>query len=530
MLTALDFWHLVEHIIPVYVVVILAYALTKSNLIAPEHAPGISRWVSLLGVPSYVFHLLAFNDPYQMSLRLVAADVVSKALALICSCLWWKFSKSGSIEGVIGFFMLATLPNTVLVGDALLQPLYGDEIHTQVVTIIFMQSFLWYNICICFYEAREVLLQEKEAALLTNSNLKDGRVLEHIVQVHDSNALAKEAEADKVKTYAPGNLASFRSNDFEVGDLRKSSERFADALGAAALPRSAAILERTISAPAGFPFSRTRSSRSLSFKCTLKAKVCDFDFVQENVSDGFAIEQHSPRPGAAEKIIAASRDDMDAVAVAITSGDANNEVEKMGGKRNSTSSDGVLELVTIVQRESVEIRREEVKISRGFSRWGILGVKVIHRIRRVPLTYASLAGFIYSLIARKYNWDMPYPVRTSLELISQTAVGIAIFLMGLAWAKSGRLISCGWKVLVYGLIVRFIIGPILMIVSAKAVLMKGQAFQFAVVQAVISQGVISFVLAKEYGVDVPLFNTAVIFQLVIFIPIAICYYIILDAL
>ncbi|KAL3694772.1 hypothetical protein R1sor_008423 [Riccia sorocarpa] len=535
MLSAVDFWHLVEHIIPVYAIVILAYALTKLNLIESEHVSGISRWVSFLGVPSYVFHLLAFNDPYQMSLRLVGADLISKSLALFCVCVWWRFSKSGSIEGVIGFFMLATLPNTVLVGDALLQPLYGEEVHTQVVTIIFMQSFLWYNICICLYETREVLLQENQSLPSLGNSGPDAAMSKssphrRIDVSSKTNAFDRE----------PKNLESFHTDELELGSRLTSPETPvpADVLGRSPLLGSAAVLKRTISAPAGFRFSRSRSSRSLSLKRTPKGKVCDVatDFGEDESSSGFLTLEWIPDSGAAKFHRAASRHEADLVAVVSISEHGDKEMEETRDKdrhgqkedHNLTISDG---FPAVVHRKSVEIKREEiVETSKAFSRWSKLGFKIINRIKKVPLTYASIAGFVYSLLAYKYNWDMPYPVRTSIELISQTAIGMAIFLMGLAWAKSGPLISCGWKALVYGTIVRFLIGPILMIISAKAVLMNGKSFQVAVLQAAIPQGVISFVLAKEYGVDVPLFNTAVVFQLAIFVPIVICYYVILEAL
>ncbi|KAL2609447.1 hypothetical protein R1flu_028020 [Riccia fluitans] len=554
MLKASDFWHLMEQIIPFYVVLMIGYGLTRLNLIAPEHAPGISRWVSMLGVPAYTVHLLAFTDPYQVNLRLVAADVVSKALALFCGCLWWKLSKSGSIEGVIRIFMLATLPNTVLIGDALLQPLCGDEVHTQVNTIILMQSFLWYNICISLYETREVLLQEKQAITpLSDKDSNKGGVI-HQELAFSFSVTASPANLSRhysnltkgglqiIEIGVPGwNSNSSALSAGEKYRPGKCSDRFSEKTnnsfgsysgvmeeesgqksirrpGGSALLSIAGPLERTISAAAGFLFPRTRSSTSLSFKRLVPTRnICDVEVAGDDLSaSSFVIvEDDLGLAEAPEKR-------------------RETESYQHDNHRNSIfkKTTEACERLPVVHNEPVEIRREGVQVSGGHSRarWAVLGMKLINRLKTVPLTYASLIGFVYSLVARKYNWTMPYTVQTTLELISNTTIGMAVFIMGLAWARSGRLISCGWKALAFGVIVRFLIGPILMIISSKITALSGEPFRFSVLQATIPQGVISFVLAKEYGVDVPLFVTAVVFQLLIFVPIVLCYYVILDAL
>ncbi|KAL2611615.1 hypothetical protein R1flu_023307 [Riccia fluitans] len=493
MLTAEDFWHLIEHMIPFYVLLIIGYGLTKLNLITPEHGPGISRWVSILAVPLYVFHLLAFTDPYQINLRLVGADVVSKALALICGCLWWKFSKSGSIEGVIRFFMLATLPNTVLIGEALLKPLYGDIVHTQVTTIIFMQSFLWYNVCISMYEVRRVLLEEKRPITplprFENSKSKEGGLIQHNMMNLQELGFSVPKPTSPARTNGGLQVIRMEVPGWTSNSNALAGEKYSDRFNnpdKTNLSFRTGSLERTISAPAGFLLPGTRSSFELVI-------------VQDNLGSG------------PEKERKEESYDKDADRKSIP-------------KKNS----GGFERSTIACNKPVEVLDPE---SRGFTRdpGGILILKVINRLKKVPLTYASIAGFVYSLLARKYGWTMPYPVQTSLELISDTCIGMSVFAMGMAWASSGRLISCGWKALLSGIILRFLVGPILMTVSSKMAVMSGEHFRFAVLQAVIPQGVISFVLSKEYGVEVPIFITAVVFQALIFIPIVLCYYVILDA-
>lgn len=142
MLTLGVFWSFTEHVIPIYVLVLLGWGLYRFKVIQPVHSAGIFRFMSVVGIPAYGFHLLAFNDPYRVSLRLVGADALQKAAALTMGIMYCLFAKNGKLDHVINFFMLATLPNIVIVGDVLMEPLYGD-VHGKVVTLIFFQSLLW---------------------------------------------------------------------------------------------------------------------------------------------------------------------------------------------------------------------------------------------------------------------------------------------------------------------------------------------------------------------------------------------------
>lgn len=53
---------------------------------------------------------------------------------------------------------------------------------------------------------------------------------------------------------------------------------------------------------------------------------------------------------------------------------------------------------------------------------------------------------------------------------------------GMTWAVSGKLIACGWKKMTRGMLVRFIVSPFIMIVTALALRLKGDNYRFAVLQ------------------------------------------------
>ncbi|BBN10630.1 auxin efflux carrier family protein [Marchantia polymorpha subsp. ruderalis] len=438
MLTWSELWLLIQHIMPVYVIVLGSYVLNKWDIILPEHGPGLKSWVSTLGVPLYTFHLLAFSDPYQISFQIIGADVIQKVLALLLSGLWWKFSKSANIDGFIAFFMLATLPNTVLVGEAFLKPLYGEEIQGSLVTIIFLQSLIWYNICTVFYELRVVLQDLKEDSgqpqdvpkpELVLSSRRNPTSIPTNGEVLDTNHLPMDEDCEDLESDI---LERFRSSGQGVDDHLSRNSQNQDP--------STHEIQQTLSSPG---------------KCYLLDRGVDL---------------HAD---------AVERDDV--------------------GSQNA------------------KIR--------------FIIHKMLNRLKRVPLTYASILGFTYSMLAFKYHWEMPYPVRTSVELISQGCVGMALFLLGMQWARSGQdLLPGGWRALLYGMLVRFAVSPALMLIASLSVGLSANRpdLRFAVLQAVLPQGVVSFMLAKEYGVGVNLFSTAVVIQLLIFVPIAISYYYVLE--
>ncbi|CAM6095512.1 unnamed protein product [Calypogeia fissa] len=488
MLTGKEFWHLIEHIIPVYVTVFLGWYLYRFKYILPVHAPGISRFVSLMGIPFYAFHLLAFNDPYQISLRLVGADILQKAVALLIGILYWAFAKNGKIDHVINFFMLATLPNTVLIGDALLDPLYGNIVDGKVVTIIFLQVVLWYNLTIALYEMR-IVLKEMQA----QSDTEDAAA----VGISTSHRSARAVSIGVVDKDDYGTKVAEKSGVTSYPDL------------------SAAVLERTLSAPARVSIS----------------KVADIFTLQQSFSGSIPKVDE----GTSMEDFPASQDAHDTRPYdpfSLISGEPPNGRDPEVGREGHEQSmkDKAEQHSGVVGVVDPEAQRKPQKRKMNYFRFStVVAYKVFNRLKYVPLTFASLLGFVYSMFAYKYHWTMPYYVQTSVELTSNGAVGMAIFILGMTWAMSGKLIACGWKKMTYGMLVRFIVGPFIMIVAALVLRLKGDNYRFAVLQAVIPQGVISFVLAKEYNLDVNEFSTAVVFQLLVFIPVVIVYYLVLGA-
>ncbi|KAK8928394.1 Auxin efflux carrier component 1 [Platanthera zijinensis] len=154
-------------------------------------------------------------------------------------------------------------------------------------------------------------------------------------------------------------------------------------------------------------------------------------------------------------------------------------------------------------------------------------IMVWRKLIRNPNTYSSLIGVIWSLISCRWNIEMPAIISKSISILSDAGLGMAMFSLGLFMALQPRIIACGNKVAAFSMAVRFLVGPAVMAVASFAVGLRGVLLHVAIVQAALPQGIVPFVFAKEYGVHPSILSTAVIFGMLIALPITLVYYILL---
>jgi hypothetical protein len=158
--------HFLTSTASILIPVALGGALGAKGTFRLPHVDGMMKYIFWVGLPALVFRRLALSDPGQLDLRLLGSDALSKLMPFALLLLWRRFfSRSGRIESfewVITFFMLSTLPNTVLIGDSVLNPLFGAEIESKTTSIIFAQSLYWYNLCIILFEIRELMLEDEK--------------------------------------------------------------------------------------------------------------------------------------------------------------------------------------------------------------------------------------------------------------------------------------------------------------------------------------------------------------------------------
>lgn len=154
-------------------------------------------------------------------------------------------------------------------------------------------------------------------------------------------------------------------------------------------------------------------------------------------------------------------------------------------------------------------------------------IMVWRKLIRNPNTYSSLIGLIWSLVCFRWNFEMPAIVLKSISILSDAGLGMAMFSLGLFMALQPRIIACGNKVATYAMAVRFFAGPAVMLAASFAVGLRGTLLHVALVQAALPQGIVPFVFAKEYSVHPDILSTAVIFGMLIALPITLVYYIVL---
>lgn len=154
-------------------------------------------------------------------------------------------------------------------------------------------------------------------------------------------------------------------------------------------------------------------------------------------------------------------------------------------------------------------------------------IMVWRKLIRNPNTYSSLIGLTWSLVSFRWNIVMPAIIAKSISILSDAGLGMAMFSLGLFMALQPRIIACGNSIAAFAMAVRFLTGPAVMAAASIAVGLKGTLLHVAIVQAALPQGIVPFVFAKEYNVHPDILSTAVIFGMLIALPITLVYYIVL---
>lgn len=152
-------------------------------------------------------------------------------------------------------------------------------------------------------------------------------------------------------------------------------------------------------------------------------------------------------------------------------------------------------------------------------------IMVWRKLIRNPNTYSSLIGLTWSLVSFRWDVEMPAIIAKSISILSDAGLGMAMFSLGLFMALQPRIIACGNSIAGFAMAVRFLTGPAVMAAASIAVGLRGVLLHVAIVQAALPQGIVPFVFAKEYNVHPDILSTAVIFGMLIALPITLVYYI-----
>eukprot|EP01018_Ginkgo_biloba_P014266 Gb_03217 [translate_table: standard] len=146
----------------------------------------------------------------------------------------------------------------------------------------------------------------------------------------------------------------------------------------------------------------------------------------------------------------------------------------------------------------------------------------------------------------RWHFKMPQIVQGSITILSDAGLGMAMFSLGLFMALQPRIIACGKSLAMFGMVLRFLTGPAVMAVASIAAGLRGSILHIAIVQvranffiaqtlvsllflnlmtlllsweAALPQGIVPFVFAREYSLHPDVLSTAVIFGMIVSLPI-----------
>ncbi|XP_020685783.1 auxin efflux carrier component 1 isoform X2 [Dendrobium catenatum] len=199
--------------------------------------------------------------------------------------------------------------------------------------------------------------------------------------------------------------------------------------------------------------------------------------------------------------------------------------EKFPGIEELSKQQGVCESSVQVFSREDEIMREEHEKSQ-IGRLSVLLILrlVCHKLIRNLNFYASVLGISWALISSRWNVKKPLMMENSITILSNAGLGMAMFSLGLFMAMQPSIIACGKRLAAYGMIIRFIAGPAFMALSSVLLGIRGTTLKVSIVQAALPQGIVPFVFAKEYDLHPEMLSTAVIFGMIVSLPVTILYY------
>ncbi|KAG2696841.1 hypothetical protein I3760_07G078400 [Carya illinoinensis] len=169
----------------------------------------------------------------------------------------------------------------------------------------------------------------------------------------------------------------------------------------------------------------------------------------------------------------------------------------------------------------------DVEPSTGPSFWYLMRTVWV-KLAMNPNSYACIIGIVWAFISNRWHFQMPSIVEGSILIMSKAGTGTAMFSMGIFMALQEKLVACGPGLTIIGMVLRFIAGPAAMAIGAIAVGLHGDALRVAIIQAALPQSITSFIYAKEYRLHADVLSTAVIFGMLVSLPLLIAYYAILE--
>nr|GEZ66402.1 auxin efflux carrier component 7-like [Tanacetum cinerariifolium] len=564
------------------------------KIFTPDQCSGINRFVAIFAVPLLSFHFISMNNPYTMNFRFLAADTLQKIIMLFVLSLWAKFTKTGTFEWVITIFSLSTLPNTLVIGIPLLSAMYGEFSASLMVQVVVMQCIIWYTLLLFFFEFRGAKMLIMEQFPETGADIASFKVdsdvisldahdfLETVADVGDDGKLhvtVRRSNASRMSFGLPG-VEIYSVSSSAIQTPRGSGFNQSDFYSVMGFPGGR--LSNFGPASDSYPvYQLPRGSNSRPSDFGNETSVMSL-----NMSSPTSGLYHAPRN--MTPYFSAVNTDIYSTVTKHTKGQQlspqtplhpkqplqknvlqtkrNNDVQMLSRstsapvvtKEGQPRTDGMKEIRMLVSDHPQNGKTKETEAfgseisgdkvehhsntaaldaegsGKQMPPFSVVGrlilLMVWRKLIRNPNTYASILGLVWSLVSFRWHVGMPKIIADSLSLISKGGLGLAMFSLGLFMALQPKIIACGKSKAAFAMAVKFLVGPVVMVAAAVIVGLRGTLLHVAIVQATLSEGIVPFVFAKEYNVHPTILSTAVIFGMLITVPINLCYYIILQFL
>nr|KYP52558.1 Auxin efflux carrier component 2 [Cajanus cajan] len=563
MITGKDIYDVFAAIVPLYVAMILAYGSVRWwKIFTPDQCSGINRFVAVFAVPLLSFHFISSNDPYAMNYHFIAADSLQKVVILGALFLWNTFTNHGSLDWTITLFSLSTLPNTLVMGIPLLKAMYGDFSGSLMVQIVVLQSVIWYTLMLFMFEYRGAKLLITEQFPETAGSITSFRVDSDVVSLNGREPLQTDAEIGedgKLHVVVKRSAASSMISSFNKSHLTSMTPRASNLTGVEIYsvqssreptPRAssfnqtdfyAMFASKAPSPKHGYTNRSTsaggtkkKDSTSVGAAPNKELHMFVWSSSASPVSEGNL--RHAVNRAASTDF--ATVDPSKAVPHETVASKAVHElIENMspgrrerepemeeGGKFPTSGSPYTCQKKVDMEDGNVN-KNQQMPPASVMTR--LILIMVWRKLIRNPNTYSSLLGLTWSLISYRWHIEMPTIVKGSISILSDAGLGMAMFSLGLFMALQPKIIACGKSVAAFSMAVRFLTGPAVIAATSIGIGIRGVLLHVAIVQAALPQGIVPFVFAKEYNLHADILSTAVIFGMLIALPITILYYVLL---
>ncbi|XP_077213830.1 auxin efflux carrier family protein [Tasmannia lanceolata] len=532
-----DFYKVMCAMVPLYFAMFVAYGSVKWwKIFSPEQCSGINRFVAVFAVPVLSFHFISQNNPYKMDLKFILADTLSKLIVLLLLSIWAIFL-NGGLDWLITLFSVATLPNTLVMGIPLLRAMYGDFTESLMVQLVVLQCIIWYTLLLFLFEYRAAtLLIRDQFPGPTAASISKFEIDGDVISLDGRDPLRTESEIDangriRVRIRRSTSTAPDSTLSSSIGITPRPSNLSGAEIYSINTPgpppevafgnadvtfgyRSTSPHLSGYASSDAYSLQPTPRRSNFNELDTIMGTTANTPVWVRSPAGGRILRPHSPAISGLKMVW-----------------DSPGKCQGVGQRQDGKDVGGEKDISFRIKTEE-----EDLKLNKTASNQEMPGALVLVRLilimvgrklSRNPNTYSSILGLLWSLISFRWDVGMPSLIKSSIKIISDAGLGMAMFSLGLFMALQPRIIACGAKMAVLGMLIRFVSGPTLMSAASVAVGLRGVQLRTAIVQAALPQGIVPFVFAREYGLHPDILSTGVIFGMLVSLPVTLLYYIFL---